>query len=277
MKRKVRRYRIRFSILLFILFISIVGSLAYFSSYPRLVFNKINVNGTRIINPSDIESSLQEGMKGKYVYLFTRNNSLIYPKKTIYNNLLAKFPRIETLAIYRDNLNTLHVDITERAGAYLYCGELVPEMASDIGENCYFVNNDGYVFDKAPYFSGNLYFKYYMPLPDGSANNPLSKQILPPSSFHALARFVDSITDLGFKPNYVVLDKDGNATLYLNHAPNATNTQIIFKNNENIDTMLANLSASMKKSEFANEINSKYSSLLYIDLRFNNKVIYKFQ
>jgi hypothetical protein len=33
----------------------------------------------------------------------------------------------------------------------------------------------------------------------------------------------------------------------------------------------------MKKQEFADEIISKYDDLLYIDLRFKNKVFYKFK
>jgi hypothetical protein len=43
-----------------------------------------------------------------------------------------------------------------------------------------------------------------------------------------------------------------------------------------LDIILDNLSVSMGKPEFANDIHSKYDTLLYIDLRFDNKVLYKF-
>lgn len=277
MKRKRRRYRIRLTILSSILFISLVGALSYFSFHSRITLHTVNVTGTRIINPSHIESFVKENMSGKYVHLFSKRNSFIYPKKSIYNSIITEFPRIDTLSIYRDNLSTLHVAITERSGAYLYCGSTVPEVQSEIGENCYFINNDGYVFDKAPYFSGNVYFKYYISTSLNDSSDPLGLQILPQDNFHNLAQFVDGVTLLGFKPTHVVVAPDGSAELYLNPSGSLTSPKIIFKNNESMHTVLDNLSVSMKKPEFANEINSKYSSLLYIDLRFNNKVVYKFQ
>ncbi len=275
MKRKRRRYYTRLYILSSILFICLVGSLAYFSSHSRITLNNINVTGNHIINPSNVESFVKENIAGRYLYLFSKSNSFIYPRKNIYNSILTNFPRIDTLSIYRDNLSTLHVDITERSGSYLYCGSSVPEIASEIGENCYFINNDGYVFDKAPYFSGNVYFKYYIAAPFNDSSNLLGLQILPQDRFHALAQLIDGVESLGFKPIYVVVDQEDNGELYLNSTLYSSSPKIIFKNNENI--MLDNLSASMKKAEFANEIKEKYSSLLYIDLRFNNKVIYKFQ
>lgn len=277
MKRKRRAYRIRLSILVCILVISFIGALAYFSSYSRVTLHSIVVSGTHIINPSNIESLVKEDISGKYIYLFTKANSLIYPKKKIYNNILNRFPRIDKLSIYRDNLTTLHIEISERSGSYLYCGATVPEVESEIGENCYFINDDGYVFDRAPYFSGNVYFKYYLTLPEGNYNNPLGLQILPPERFHSLAQFIDGVTTLGFKPTYVILDGDGNGELFLNNKEGTSSPKIMFKNNDTIITMLDNLSVSMGKPEFANEIKSKYTTLLYIDLRFNNKVVYKFQ
>ena len=48
-------------------------------------------------------------------------------------------------------------------------------------------------------------------------------------------------------------------------------------NTDDFDMILDNLSISMKKKEFAEEINTKYNTLLYIDLRFKNKVLYKFK
>ncbi len=277
MKRKRRAYRIRLSVLIFILFVSLIYGLAYFSSSPRITLNRIVITGTHIINPSNVESFTKDNLKGKYIYLFSRSNSLIYPKNKIYNSIINNFPRIKTLSIYRDNLTTLHIDITERSGSYLYCGSVVPEVKTEIGENCYFVNADGYVFDEAPYFSGNVYFKYYMALPDVSLKTPLGAQILPPEQFHLLAQFIDGVTSLGFKPDYVVISEDGNGELYLNNNGGTSYPKIIFKNNENILTLLNNLSISMNKPEFANEVKSKYTTLLYIDLRFNNKVVYKFQ
>ncbi len=271
-KRIRRKRRIRATILFFIFLIILIGGLSYFSGHKNITINNINITGTRIINSNQIKDKTEEILKGRYLYLFAKSNSLIYPHQGLYNQLRETFPRIEKITINRTGWNTLEIDISERAGSYLYCGSVIPENRDDVGENCYFMNNDGYVFDKAPYFSGNVYFKYYLPTKDES---PLSKEIVPPLEFHKLVRFVEGVQALDFKPTHILLNDSG-GYLYLDHKEGSSNPYIAFKNDNNLEDILKNLSYSMKKPEFASEINSKYDILSYIDLRFNNKVLYKF-
>lgn len=272
--RRVKRMRL--FILFFILLIFIIGGLAFFSANNKVVIDKIVVSGNHIIDEEDIEKEINKNISGRYIYLFSKNNSFIYPHKKIYDSLLVTFPRIEKLSIYRDNLKTLHVDISERTGSYLYCGENLPENKSEVGENCYFVNNDGFIFDKAPYFSGNVYFKYYMMI-ENSTPDPLGKQMLEIDRFHELVRFIDVINSIGFKPIYISLDQMGTYSLYLDANKGGTLPKIIFKDKDDFRIIQDNLSLAMKKKEFSSEINSRYDTLLYIDLRFKNKVLYKFQ
>jgi len=272
-KRKIKT--IRLFVLFFILFISIIFTASFFSSNENIVINKVEVTGAHIIDTEDIQKSVFENLDGKYVYLFSKANSFIYPHRKIYNDLLLSFPMIETLSVSKSNINTLNIDIKERVGSYLYCGENIPEDTAQLGENCYFVNNDGFIFDKAPYFSGNVYFKYYIKLEGGQAD-PLGKQVLNIDQFHNLARFIDGVTSLGLKPIYITEESD-NRFLYLEHKSSATMPKIMFKNSDDLDMLLDNLSLSMKKKEFADEVNLKYDKLLYLDLRFKNKVLYKFE
>jgi hypothetical protein len=274
-KHNRRARRLRSIIALLIIFISLIGSVAYYSSNSHITINKIVVTSNITINTSDIESLVKKDISGRYLYLFSRANALLYPKEKIYNDLTTVFPRIEALSIYREGWNILHIAITERSGSFLYCGEKIPETKEDIGENCYFINNNGYIFDKAPYFSGNIYFKYYLKINDNNGN-PIGDQMLQPENFHNISSFIDGVSKMGFKPIYILADENGDYHLYLDHNLSDTSPEIIFKSNNNLPTVLNNLSAAMTKQEFTNEINSKYDKLLYIDLRFNNKVLYKF-
>ncbi len=276
MKHKRRVSRIRLLVLILILIVAIIGALAYFSGSHRLTIHTVTVTGTQIINISDVQSVVNNDLAGKYVYLFTRADTIIYPHDRIYKDLTHAFPRIQTLTITRSGWNTLQVSIAERAGAFLYCGTHIPENKIDQGENCYYVNNDGYIFDKAPYFSGNIYFKYYLDL-GSNTDNPLGTQMVSPDRFHQLTGFVDKVTALGFKPIYISLDASGIYKLYLDHSAVASSPIILFNADNDLSTIADNLSDAMKTSEFANDINSKYATLLYIDLRFKDKVLYKFQ
>jgi len=275
-KRNRRVKRIRLVILFSILFIVIILGLSYFSAYSKITINKIIITGNSIINGQEIESRINDKLSGRYIGLFSRSNFLIYPEKKIYNDLLVNFPRIEGLSIKLEGLNTLHISLTERAGSFLYCGTAIPEKKEDIGENCYFVNNNGYIFDKAPYFSGDVYFKYYTAI-KSDVSNPLGSQMFTVERFHDLIRFTDGVIALGFKPIYLTIDTNGNYSLYLKSVNNNTNPKIIFKEDNNLAIILDNFITAMGKKEFANEINSKYDTLSYKDLRFKNKVLYKFQ
>lgn len=275
-KRKTKQRFLRLVILLVFLFVSIIIGLSYFSNDKHLTIDKIVIEGTNIIDKNNVDSFIKEKLSGKYFYLFARVNSLIYPHDEIYNKLLEEFPRIEGLSVSRDGLKTLNVKIKERSGSYLYCGEKLPEDRTLIGENCYFINNDGYVFDNAPYFSGDVYFKYYVSMGDDTGA-PLGKNIMDKSRFYELVRFIDGVEKLGLETSYIVIDSEKIDSLYLIKKGNVINPKIVFKRDDNLTLMLENLSGAMSKPEFANEINSKYDTLSYIDLRFDNKVIYKFE
>ena len=145
-KHSRRVYRLRLTILFFILFLSIVGTLAYFSADSSMSIDKITITGAHIISNKEIESTIYKKISGKYFYLFSRSNNFIYPKKEIYDSLISDYPRIKELSVYKDDMHTLHISIIERDGSYLYCGDTVPDISTDIGENCYFINNDGYIF-----------------------------------------------------------------------------------------------------------------------------------
>lgn len=275
-KRKRRVLRIRLAILFFVLFILMVWLLSYLSSVKNVSIKEFTITGTHIVDQTEIEELIRKDISGKYLGIFSKNNSLIYPRRKIYKDLATHFPRIESMTLYIDRLNSLRIDITERKGTYLYCGDKVPEDRNDIGENCYFINNDGLIFDQAPYFSGNVYFKYYLKVPNVDGNL-LGKQMLEQEEFYKIARFVDGVTSMGFKTIYMEFSDNDTGYLYLNHSSKVSPAKIIFKTNEDLSLIEENLDIAMSKDEFKNDINSKYDSLLYIDLRFENKVLYKFR
>jgi hypothetical protein len=65
--------------------------------------------------------------------------------------------------------------------------------------------------------------------------------------------------------------------VYLNHSDSATKPYIVFKKDTDLDKIGDDIKLSMNQKEFRDEINTKYDTLLYIDMRFKNKVFYKFQ
>lgn len=273
-RKKKRRNRILFIVILILLIILIIG-LSYLSNHRKLIISNITVEGTHIIDSNDIKNKVQESLNGKYVYLFAKRNVFIYPKFKIEKDLKINFPRIENLSVKLDGLNNLKVVISERTGSYIYCGASVPTEYTNIGDNCFFINSDGYIFDRAPYFSGNVYFKFYVPIKD--QENPLGQYVLDTENFRDMINFIDGLFELGFTPVSVVLNDENNFFINLESRSDGGEPQILFKKENDINTIFSNLSAAISNTEFRNQIFTKYSMLLYIDLRFNNKVLYKFK
>ena len=265
--------RLRLSILLSVLFFCIVSALAYFSSDHRVVVSQIVVNGTHVINKDEIEDVVRHDLSGRYLFMFDKSNMLIYPKSVIYTDLVTRFHRIDQVSISIKHFNTLQIDVTERSGIYLYCGAQIPLSQEDVGEHCYFINHDGYIFDSAPYISGDVYFKYYK---DIHTDNSLGTQLLPVEQFHSLTYFIDSLSIIGFKSRELFIDDNGDCSLSLQGSPENPSSKILFKIDDNFDTIRNNLQLAMEKTEFANQIKTQYTALAYIDLRFKNKVLYKF-
>ncbi len=278
-KRSRQKARKRLFVLLFILLICIIIGLSYLSGWEKITINKINVSGTHVIYSEEISKVVEKDLSGKYFYLFYKKNFLIYPESKIYNDLITQFPRIDKLSLNLKNSTILDITLSERTGSYLWCGDKVPVDQTQIGENCYFLNDNGYIFDKAPYFSGNLYFKFYIPL-SNAGDSPLTKQILPKDEFVSLVNFIDTISSLGFKPMYLTFDSIGSANIYLENKNGNTNPIIMFStdqdNNGDFNKIGENFSLAMQKPEFANEIRKNFNNLFYIDLRFKDKILYKF-
>ena len=276
-KKKQLKKRVKIFAISFFVFVGIVVGLSFLSKIKDLSVASITVEGVHVIDGEDVKNEIYQNLEGNYMYLFSRANFLIYPKDQIFEDLVTVFPRIESLDISIDKNRNLLIKIEERKGAFLYCGDAIPENNLMVGENCFFVNNDGLIFDKAPYFSGNIYFKFYLPVL-GEYQDILGRQMLEPEDFHRVVRFVDGIEKFGFKPtHFLINNNDSNVYVYLKAKTGSQAPYIFFKNTSQYEDVLADLELSMKNKDFTEDIFSKYDNLLYLDLRMKNKIYYNFK
>ena len=271
--RKKRKHQHAIAVVFFFLFVGLVIGLSYFSKYPKFVVTDIKVEGTHIIDAQAVGDLVMEDISGNYIYLFKKANTFILPEAKIREDILEKFQRTEKLEIKRVGFRTLLITISERSGSYLWCGSSIPTDSKKLGDDCYFLNTDGYIFDTAPYFSGNVYFKFYVPL--GDKVEPMGAYVLTSETFKSIISFIDGVTALGLHPISVVMNDEKQYELYLSSTI-TSNPKILFNKESDLTTILSNLTAAINKPEFKNDVLSKYSTLNYIDLRFKNKVLYKF-
>lgn len=271
--RKKRKRQHAIAVVCFFLFVGLLVGLSYFSKYPKFVVTDIKVEGTHIIDAQAVGDLVMEDISGNYIYLFKKANTFILPEAKIREDILNKFQRTQKLDIKRVGFRSLLITISERSGSYLWCGSSIPTDSAKLGDDCYFLNTDGYIFDTAPYFSGDVYFKFYVPLGDGV--KPMGAFILPPDLFKQVVMLIDGVSSLGLQPVSITMNDEKQYELYLEHTK-TSNPKILFNKESDIQTILTNFTSAFNKPEFKDEVMSKYSNLNYIDLRFKNKVLYKF-
>ena len=253
----------------------IFASLAYISRLKQLNINEVEIIGNKTEDKEMIEATVKKEITGNYLWFFPKANIFFYPKDNIKKDLFNQFNRLKSISLYLKN-KVLKVSLTERAALYTWCGDTMnlvvglPNGDSTTKEKCYFIDEAGYIFDEAPYFSGDVYFKFY-----GLANlgTYFSKE-----NFRQLIYFKDTLLRIGLKPVSLYVLDNGDIKVFLsdlNKAP--IGPYIALKASSNFQKAAENLEIALSAEPLQSNFKNKYSSLLYIDLRFGNKVYYKFK
>jgi cell division septal protein FtsQ len=241
--------------------------LAFISRLNILNISQIEISGNKVVDTEALKGMVQEQITGKYLWLFPKTNILFYPKNNITNALQDKFKRLNSINLSIKN-KTLEISLSERIAQYTWCGNIPPQTNNE--QQCYFMDENGYIFDEAPYFSGAVYFKFY---------GVQSKSYFFKQDFKQLIAFKDILIGFGFKPIALYITNNQDVEIFLSKGISSTSTigpKIIFKIDADLQNVAENLEAALNTEPLKSKFKNKYSSLEYIDLRFGNKVYDKF-
>ena len=250
-----------------------LGGLATFLRLPVLAIKNIEVHGASALDKAELAAVAESVLQNNFTGLFPRKNFLIYPRRQIKETLSERFQRIEQMSLKVEEDNILVVEIKERQGEYLWCG-LDPTLSKE----CFFTDRQGYIFDQAPYFSGNVYFKIYsLPVRAGlpynsSAISRIGSQVFPPEDFMRLTELKHRMETLRLAPVYFWIKQEGECV-----ARGSAGFEIFFLCTGNLEETAENLSAALQAEPFAPDYEKRLPDLLYLDLRHDNKVFFKFK
>ena len=248
----------------FIVVAALLGGSVWVARLPSLSVSTVAVRGAVTVPVADIERTAREQIAGAYLALFPKSNAALLPRDEVATAILTAFPRIRSVDVARDNLNGLTITVDERTPYALWCGTARPADGGD-PTGCYFLDDSGYIFTSAPDFSGDVFFRYF-----GSAlEEPINANFLTPGEFAELDLFVRSARDVGVKPvSLAVLDAP-DAELHLEGG-----SKVIFNRQVNLSDVLQNLKSVLESDVFRARGALEFE---YIDLRFGNKIFYKFK
>ncbi|OGZ04730.1 MAG: hypothetical protein A2648_02720 [Candidatus Lloydbacteria bacterium RIFCSPHIGHO2_01_FULL_41_20] len=272
-KRKRRIEFIKKSILFLIIVLVFFGGATFVLRYDKLSIVDVEITGTDVLNPEELKNLAINILEEKYFYLIPKKNFLLYPRSGIENSLSSSFKRISKISVGYKSLKTpriIVVKIEERMPAYLWCGESKLVETRKPPE-CYFVDRDGYVFDKAPTFSENVFIILYGNLMD-EEDASIGGVFLSRDDFASLSKFIYRTSSLGLISTSLIKKDDGDYDLELARAG-----KISFSLKDGTEKNISNLESALGTDPLKTNLATKPDALEYIDLRFGNKIFFKFR
>lgn len=283
-RRKRRRtiLLIAFSLVPLIL----IGLLAYLLRLPSVSIQTVTVEGASAIAPSDIQNRVFQKLTGSYYLLIPRRNIFFYPKTDIENFLRLELPRLKEVHVDRTNTTTLNIQVTEKGPYALWCADTTSVSTSTLNDssslaaasstptpgvstdNCFYMDDTGFIFSSAPNFSGQEYVRWSGGLTVGVP--PVGQTFLSPERFHNLQLLLNALSHADLPLVSVNLNSDG----YLEgQFPGGATLR--FHDETGLDTLVENLKTLAKSAVFKGAGIATNSAIQYIDMRVPDKAFYK--
>ena len=252
-RRQKNRRRAR--IALVILLLLLLAGIVYELNQPTLRISEVTVYGANEAF-ADIAT---EAMRGSYFGLIPRDSTLFFPASSIRTEVIASYPDIAAVSLFRNGLIGLTIKVNNRVAIARWCG-LAP--SEGVEEYCYVFDASGFIFAAFATSTETVNsFRLYAP-PAGDTLEPLRATLADAEKLPAAFDLARKFTTLG-SPALMIVLKGDEVNDYLE---SGTRVTYVLGNEENAYTAL---SSSKESLNFAD------GSLEYVDLRFDGKVYLK--
>lgn len=244
---------------LFLGFIGVTVYVLFFAYYLRI--NKINISGTQELSSQELQQKIQETLTGKYLNFIPRNNFLFVSQSRLETLLMGQYKKIRSVTVEKKFPDSVSVSIDERKALLVWCSS----------NKCYLLDENGTAYSEADFSSPELVQNHLFQITDNSGAEVVIGEKIIEQDYE---QYVLAIKDEALKVNHEVLDQFWTPSR-MSQEINAKTTQgfdLYFSTHLPLEAALQNLGLILKK-----EIpGDQKSNLVYVDLRNESKVFYKF-
>jgi cell division septal protein FtsQ len=240
---------------------TVIAGIIVLIRLPRLQVKTVNVVGANVADPGDISEFVQEQLQGNKLFIFPKTSIFLVSARSLEKNIKKQFPRFQMVSVTRANFSTLTVSVTEFQGIYLWCTD---------ESTCYFMDQNGTAFAPAPYFSGNAYLKIFAGQPQA-----LPFQAVSSAQLNEITLLIGRLSSIAINPEEFHFINDHELDVDFSH--NGHQAQLLFDPTMNVNSALETLYTGLRTDPLMTKFHDASQVLQYIDLRFANRVVYKFQ
>lgn len=235
-----------------------LGIVIYLIREPRFQITEVYIEGTEVVDSEEVSNFVKNSLEGSYLYFLPRTSILLSNVRKVKREVVSAFPRFEDIEVKRHTLSSLSVEIKEYQAKYIWCDN-----------ECSFMNKNGVVFASAPYFSGDAYLKIYIGEIDRYPFIPITK-----SEIEMIENIVDKLNAINISLTEFHFESDRKLDILFVHNNHASH--IYIDPTKDIETTLEALYTGLRTMPLSGMFKDESKRLEYLDLRFSDKVVYKF-
>lgn len=248
--------------LFFVLLLGVVAVSVVAIRHPKLQITTVRVEGTEVLDPEDVRLYVDGVLQGRVAWLFPRSSTLLIQIEKIEGAVKDAFPRIQSVRVERDGVEGLIVSVVEYKGSFLWC---------ETKEYCFFMDHQGIVYSPAPIFSGTAYAKII----SGTPRQELPFEGLSQQSLVFISALEQGFATIGITPQTFRFMSPRELRIDFLH--NKDTAEFIVDPTVPVETSLTYLLSGIRTAPLSTLFNDPEKKLLYIDVRFPNNIVYKFE
>jgi len=253
-KRNERRTKKTFWSFLFLALI--VGALAFLSRLDSLQIKEMIATDTQFIDRYALADLFQSEISGNYFGLFPKSSYILFSRNDLEKKIKEKFSSVEIVEVKGQGFHAASIQIQEYQPVAFWCSE---------GEKskCYLMNKLGVIFANEPVAHSYILPRFYNVL----SGEVLGLNYLNTDIFSSMLNILNGLPELGIDP--VSVRTEDNSTFRID---TKQGLYLLIDIHDALDNALPNLKTIIEKDTLN---KAQLGNLLYIDLRFGNKVFYK--
>lgn len=255
LRKRRQRKKMFWTVGIVLLFVLLAYGVRWLTFLPGLSITSVAIAGTERVSPDSVKEYVESTLFDDSFSLLSKKNIFLYPRSVLEESIKQYFPRIMSVQVRRESLlaQAITVTVQERQPYGRWCSEM-----------CYLLDGEGLIFaEEQPNTSTRYTFRGALP----EASNPIG-QIFLPGRFSYVVTLFEQLEKGGFFPQEITTEegKDFSVQLARGYSIRAS-----FENEP--QNIVRNLELILS----SDALRGKEGELEYVDLRFGNRVYYKFK
>lgn len=237
------------------------GAFWYLTNLAYFRIGEIGVEGAALIPADDIRGAARAELAGRYWRVFPADFVLFVSGETLAQSLRERFSEIAEVGAEKRLPNRLHITIRERELWGVYCVRHDPAVPS---ESCFYVDMEGTAYEPLSGFEGSL-----LPIVYSAQELKTGERAVATETISFFSEAAAALGNIGLKPLALSLSTStpGDGRLLL-----AEKWEVWISFGRPVEEWLGVLNTVLEK-----DIGARRKDLEYVDLRFGNKVFYKYR